>query len=199
MLRKTSIRSPRSRTSRNFWIRVRDQRSEFRDQSLAFCRGATHRRHNAIESTKITRVARHDQSHGASSLSAVYNGTMRAKPIQSYRELFIWQRSMQLCAAIYQVTLSFPRDEVYGLINQLRRAGVSVPSNIAEGYGRLTREQYRHFLGVAQGSNLEIQPQLEIARRLQFGEIPQIEKVEALSFEVGRMLTALLKRLRPSP
>jgi four helix bundle protein len=122
---------------------------------------------------------------------------MRAKPLQSHRELVIWQRSVQLSVALYKLTRSFPREELYGLTNQLRRAGVSIPSNIAEGYGRLTREQYRHFLGIAQGSNLEIQTQLEIARELQFAEPPQIEKVEALSFEVGRMLTALLKRLRP--
>ncbi len=104
---------------------------------------------------------------------------------------------MQLSVAIYQVTRAFPRDEIYGLTNQLRRAGVSVPSNIAEGYGRLSREQYRHFLGIAQGSNLEIQTQLEIAKELHFADAPQIEKVEALSVEVGRMFTALLKRLRP--
>jgi len=81
------------------------------------------------------------------------------------------------------------------LSSQIRRASVSVPSNIAEGYGRLSREQYRHFLGIAQGSNLEVQSQLEIARRLSFGHANEIDKAEALSFEVGKMLTVMLKKL----
>lgn len=72
---------------------------------------------------------------------------------------------------------------------------MSVPSNIAEGYGRLSREQYRQFLGIAQGSNLEIQTQLEIARRLGLGEQKRIDLAESLSFEVGKMLTAILKKL----
>ena len=119
-------------------------------------------------------------------------GTLAAK---SYRELIIWRRAIELCIAIYAVTQSFPREEIYGLSNQLRRASVSVPSNIAEGYGRLSREQYRHFLGIARGSNLELQTQLEIARRLGFGSRPDIDKAEGLSFEISRMLTAMLKKL----
>lgn len=122
---------------------------------------------------------------------------MAAKSIASHRELIIWQRAMQLCVAIYSLTRSFPREEVYGLTNQLRRAGVSVASNIAEGYGRLSREQYRHFLGIAQGSNLEIQTQLAIANELGFASAAEIAKVEDLSNEVGKMFTSLLKRLRP--
>lgn len=124
---------------------------------------------------------------------------MGRAPVQSHRELIIWQRAIQLCVAVYQVTRCFPREEIYGLTNQLRRAGVSIPSNIAEGYGRLTREQYRHFLGIAQGSNLELQTQLVIGRELGFAAVSKIEKVEALSFEVGRMLTVLLKKLQPLP
>lgn len=100
-----------------------------------------------------------------------------------------------MCVAIYQVTRDFPREEIYGLSNQLRRASVSIPSNIAEGYGRLSREQYRHFLGIARGSNLELQTQLQIAKELGFGNRPDIDKAESLSFEVGKMLTAMLKKL----
>ncbi len=100
-----------------------------------------------------------------------------------------------MCVAIYAVTQGFPREEIYGLTSQLRRASVFVPSNIAEGYGRLSREQYRHFLGIARGSNLELQSQLEIARRLEFGHSLDIDKAESLSFEVGKMLTAMLKKL----
>jgi four helix bundle protein len=77
----------------------------------------------------------------------------------------------------------------------LRRASVSAPSNIAEGYGRLTREQYRHFLGIARGSNLEVQTQLVLARELGLAQDSEIETVESLSFEVARMLTSLVREL----
>lgn len=120
---------------------------------------------------------------------------MLKSAIQSHRQLVIWQRAIELCTAVFALTRSFPRDELFGLNSQIRRAAVSVPSNIAEGYGRLSREQYKHFLGIAQGSNLEVQTQLEIARQLGFGSPDAIDKTEALSFEVGKMLTVILKKL----
>jgi four helix bundle protein len=116
-------------------------------------------------------------------------------PIDSFRKLVIWQRAIQMCVAAYRITEGFPRSEQYGLTNQLRRAAVSVPSNIAEGYGRLSRLQYKHFLGIAQGSNLELQTQLVIAAELGFASVQQIGPLEQLSVEVGRMLTAMLRRL----
>lgn len=76
---------------------------------------------------------------------------------RSYRDLVIWQRAIQTSVAVYRFTQRFPREEAYGITSQLRRASVSVPSNIAEGYGRLSRDQYRHFPGIASGSNLELQ------------------------------------------
>jgi four helix bundle protein len=121
---------------------------------------------------------------------------MAAPHTHSYRDLIVWQRSIELCVAIYVATEQFPRTEIYGLTNQLRRASVSIPSNIAEGYGRLSREQYRHFLGIAQGSNLELQTQLTIASRLKFGESSAIETAVVLSAEVGRMLTSMIKSFR---
>ena len=102
---------------------------------------------------------------------------------------------MQTCIAVYRFTTSFPREELYGLSNQIRRASVSVPSNIAEGYGRLSREQYRHFLGIANGSNLELQTQLAIARELRFGDLIEAERIESMSLEVGKMLMAMLRKL----
>jgi four helix bundle protein len=102
---------------------------------------------------------------------------------------------MQTCIAVYRFTTSFPREEMYGLTNQIRRAGVSVPSNIAEGYGKLSREQYRHFLGIANGSNLELQTQLAIARELRFGDAQEAERIENMSVEVGKMLTAMIRKL----
>lgn len=84
---------------------------------------------------------------------------------------------------------------MYGLTNQIRRASVSVPSNIAEGYGRLSREQYRHFLGIANGSNLELQTQLSIARELKYGDVQEVERIESMSLEVGKMLKAMLTKM----
>jgi four helix bundle protein len=95
----------------------------------------------------------------------------------------------------YKLTARFPAAEIYGITSQLRRSGISVSSNIAEGYGRLSRDQYRYFLGVAKGSNLELQTQLVIARELSFGSCGEIDDGEQLSFEVGRMLMAMLKKL----
>ena len=124
-----------------------------------------------------------------------YKVSVAERTAHSYRDLVIWQRAIQVCVAVYRLTKNFPRKEIYGLSNQLRRAGVSVPSNIAEGYGRLTRDQYRHFLGIARGSNLELQTQLVIARELCLGDAEEIDRTESLSFEVGKMLTTMLKGL----
>jgi four helix bundle protein len=116
-------------------------------------------------------------------------------PKKSYRELIVWQRALECCLAVYRLTQSFPREELYGLANQMRRSAVSAPSNIAEGYGRLSRDQYRHFLGIAQGSNFELQTQLLIARGLQFGELSRLETIERLSNEVRKMLTVMIRKL----
>ena len=106
---------------------------------------------------------------------------------------------MQLCTAIYALTRKFPREELYGLTSQLRRASVSIPSNIAEGYGRGSRDQYKHFLSIALGSYMELQTQLTIAIRLGFLEPSEFEQVEGLACEVGKMLSAILTKLRATP
>lgn len=100
-----------------------------------------------------------------------------------------------MCTAVYVLTRKFPREELYGLTGQIRRAGDSIPSNIAEGYGRDSREQYKYFLGVAQGSYLELQPQLVIASRLGSTNPAEIDKVATLASEVGKMLGAILRKL----
>jgi four helix bundle protein len=115
--------------------------------------------------------------------------------IESHKELKIWQRAIELSLAIYQLTSRFPREELYGLSNQLRRASVSIASNIAEGYGRGSRGEYRQFLSIARGSNLELQTQLVIAKELQFANAASIDAAEALSEQVGKMLTVMLKKL----
>jgi len=120
---------------------------------------------------------------------------MTDQPAASYRDLILWQRAVQLCVAVYKCTARFPRDEIYGLTTQLRRSSLSIPGSIAEGYGRLSREQYKHFLGVAQGFNFQLQTQLVVARELAIGEPAEIEQIEGFSVEVGKMVSTMLKRL----
>jgi four helix bundle protein len=115
---------------------------------------------------------------------------------RSFRELVVWQRSIQLATLIYRLTQSFPREELYGLTSQLRRAAVSVSSNIAEGQGRLSSGEFRQFLGVARGSNFELQTQLEIARQLGLAAGALIDEAELLSHEVGKMIYAITESPR---
>ncbi len=103
---------------------------------------------------------------------------------------------MQLTVAVYRLTKDFPRDELYGLTGQIRRAAVSLPSNIAEGHGRLNTGEFRQFLGIARGSNSELQTQLEIARVLRIGDPKLLDEAEGLSREVGKMIYATLQSLR---
>lgn len=113
----------------------------------------------------------------------------------SFRELTVWQRAVELTLATYKLTATFPDAEKFGLTNQLRRAAVSVASNIAEGYGRSTKGEYVQFLGHARGSVCEIETQLVIAGALGFGSKDLLQKAEGLSGEVGRMLRTVMKSL----
>jgi four helix bundle protein len=114
---------------------------------------------------------------------------------QSFRDLIVWQRAMQLTIAIYRLTHEFPKEEQYGLTSQIRRCAVSIPSNIAEGQGRLSAGEFRQFLGVARGSTCELQTQLEIARALGLGSSACVDEAEALSNEVRKMLFGMLDSL----
>jgi four helix bundle protein len=116
--------------------------------------------------------------------------------VQSFRDLVVWQRSIQLTVAIYRLTQGFPREEIYGLSSQMRRAGVSIASNIAEGHGRMSTGEYRQFLSIARGSNFEVQTQLEIARALGIGDSKLIDDAEGLSHEVGKMIFGVLEAIR---
>ena len=116
--------------------------------------------------------------------------------IQSFRDLQIWQKSMQLALSVYRLTRDFPREELYGLTSQIRRSAVSVPSNIAEGQGRLNLGEFKQFLGIARGSNCELQTQLELAVGLGYGNSVQLREAEGLSNEVGKMIYASLESLR---
>ena len=118
---------------------------------------------------------------------------------QSFRELTVWQRAIALTLEIYKLTATFPDSERFGLTNQLRRASVSVASNIAEGYGRSTKGEYVQFLGHARGSNSEVETQLVIARGLEFGSKQLLQAAETSCSEVGRMLRTMMKTLRSKP
>ena len=115
--------------------------------------------------------------------------------VRSFRELLVWQRGMELTSAVYRLTREFPKEELFGLSTQLRRAAVSIPSNIAEGQGRISRGEFVQFLGVARGSNFEVQTQIELAKNLGYGSGTSIDGCEQLSAEVGRMLNGLIGTL----
>jgi four helix bundle protein len=114
----------------------------------------------------------------------------------SFKELIVWQRAIELTTEIYRLTAAFPSFEQFGLSNQLRRASVSIASDIAEGYGRSTRGEYLQFLGHSRGSTCELQTQLVIAKALDFGAPNAHESAEKLSAEVSRLLIALMSKLR---
>ncbi|MDI9863791.1 four helix bundle protein [Flectobacillus sp. DC10W] len=116
--------------------------------------------------------------------------------IKSFRDLLVWQKSMSLVTSIYQLTRDFPHSEMFGLTSQLRRASISIPSNIAEGYGRNTSKDYLRYLQIALGSLYEIQTQLEIASNLHFLEIFDFNKMISLCLEIERMLTSLIAKIR---
>src|SRR5271170_2423052 len=111
--------------------------------------------------------------------------SLQDESCSSYRDLKVWQRAIELSIALYRFTADFPREELYGLSSQLRRAGVSIASNIAEGWGRSSSGEYKHFVGIARGSNFEVQTQIVIARSLGFGAAEKLHTADDLSVEVG--------------
>lgn len=113
----------------------------------------------------------------------------------SYRELLVWQQAMDLAVAVYDATKSWPKEELYGLTSQVRRAASSVPSNIAEGYGRELRGSYQQFLRIAQGSLKELETQLMIAERTGMSAPPTIENLLRSAESVGKLLRLLLRKL----
>src|SRR5271157_4775342 len=114
----------------------------------------------------------------------------------SFKDLVVWQRAIEMSLAIYRLTSSFPASEQFGLISQLRRASVSVPSNIAEGYGKSSKGEYLPYLGHARGSNGEVQTQLVIAKGLGFGLAESLHQAESLSIKVGACRSLMLKKLK---
>ena len=118
---------------------------------------------------------------------------------RSYRELLVWQKAKALAVQTYKATANFPKAEIYGLTSQLRRASVSVASNIAEGQGRLTPGEFRHFLGQARGSLLEAETQLALALELGFLDQETHETLDRESYQVLGLLDRLINSLRQKP
>lgn len=116
-------------------------------------------------------------------------------PVATYRDLLAWQRAMDLAEAIYKATETFPRAEEYGLKAQLRRASVSVPSNIAEGQGRHSTGEFLQFLGHARGSLLEIETQVLLAERFRYFSHSQVEALLQTAAGAARVLNGLITAL----
>jgi len=116
-----------------------------------------------------------------------------------HKNLLVWQKAMDLVEEVYMLTRLLPKDEHYGLVSQLRRAVVSIPSNIAEGNARKSKKEYIHFLSIARGSKSEVETQLEICLRLKYLNNKQAEAALSLCDEIGRMISKLIINLLPSP
>jgi four helix bundle protein len=116
--------------------------------------------------------------------------------IRSFKDLKIWQRSMNLAEVLYKLTRQFPREELYGIVTQVRRAAVLVPSNIAEGFGRYHNREYKQFLHIALGSCAEMTTQIILAMRLEFVPRSTAEKILQEIDEISRMLMALIVKVR---
>jgi len=112
--------------------------------------------------------------------------------MKTYRDLVVWQKSMVLVTEVYEISKKFPKEELYGLTSQIRRCAISLPSNIAEGYGRNSTNDYIHFLRIASGSLYELQTQMEISLNLQYIDSREFENLYELSREIELMLSSLI-------
>ena len=118
------------------------------------------------------------------------------RKVSSYQRLNVWQRAIDLAERIYRLTASFPKHELYGLVSQMQRAAVSIPSNIAEGHARDSTKEYLRHLSIAFGSLAELETQLHLAARLNYCNAQQVKEVFDIAAEVGRMMRGLQRALR---
>ena len=116
--------------------------------------------------------------------------------IRSFKDLIVWQRSMVLAVRIYRITQELPGSEQFGLTSQLRRAAVSVPSNIAEGYGRQSTGNYKQFLSISRGSLMEIETQIDICERLKYLAVSDTADIFKEIIEISKMLTSLISKIK---
>ena len=115
--------------------------------------------------------------------------------IKDFKDLILWQRAMDLVVEVYQLVKKLPKEELFALSDQIRRAAISIPSNIAEGQGRNSSKEFIHFLSIAKGSKAELETQLLLCVRINYLTESEIEKAMSLIEEVGKMLNSLQKKL----
>ncbi|MFC2050813.1 four helix bundle protein [Chloroflexota bacterium] len=120
----------------------------------------------------------------------------RQKAIVSYKDLIVWQRSMDLVEIVYRLTRKLPTSERWGLVSQMRKAVVSVPSNIAEGYGRQATGEYRHHLSIGRASLLELETQVLLSQRLGYLRQGEIDDILNNIQEISKMLTSLVSKIK---
>jgi four helix bundle protein len=118
------------------------------------------------------------------------------KKVTSYRDLIVWQRAMDLIEVLHPALQRLPREELFGLNAQLRKSSLSIASNISEGHDRNSKGEFLHFLGIARGSLAEVQTQIHVAGRLKYWPIEEVEAYLERTYEISKMLTALMKSLR---
>ena len=113
---------------------------------------------------------------------------------QSYKDLVVWQKAIDLTVAVYQLTKQFPKEELFGLVSQMRRASVSIASNIAEGEGRKSKKEFAHFLGISLGSKAELETQLLLCERVGLASSSAVSEIRDSLDEIGKMLAILKMR-----
>lgn len=124
---------------------------------------------------------------------------MHEEKIKSYRDLIVWQKAKSVAVFVYKLTEDFPQSDLYGLTSQMRRAAVSIASNIAEGHGRGTRKEFHYFLHIAYGSGAELETQFEIALELERLKPGAYEETLGMLDEVMRMLNSLIRKINITP
>jgi four helix bundle protein len=117
---------------------------------------------------------------------------MEEQRFESYKKLIVWQKSIYLVELIYGLTSDFPKNELFGLISQIKRCSISIPSNIAEGFGRRSQKEYLQFYSIAYGSALELETQILIAKKLGFGSLNSYQQIENLLTEIIKMLYVMI-------
>jgi len=119
--------------------------------------------------------------------------------IHSYKDLIVWQKGINLVTAVYELTKDFPKEEVFGLSSQIKRAAVSIPTNIAEGRFRGSRKDFLQFVRIAYASGAELETELYIAEKLNFGKLEKLVVVRKILDEEMRMLNVIVRKLRSQP
>ncbi len=116
--------------------------------------------------------------------------------IRTYKELIVWQKSVKLTLLVYKLTSTFPKDEIYGIVSQMRRSAVSIASNIAEGWARKNTREFINFLSMSNGSVAELQTQLVISRELNYGDDGLDDEIEGVLVEIQKMIPAMMVSLK---